>query len=107
MSSPTALTLLLVCALGLLDVGSAQPAVDRRRSVGRTNQGGADLQPPASPQEWRGRAKDVREPLLVTLGLWPMLPKAEPNPKVVGTLERGGYTIDRVVLETLPGFFLS
>ena len=45
--------------------------------------------------------------MLVALGLWPMPPKTPMNPKVVGTLERDGYAIDKVVLETLPGFYLS
>ena len=88
-------------------VNSIEPTQDRRRTVVRTNQEGADFQPPASPREWRDRARTVREHLLVTLGLWPMPPKTELNPKIVGTLDRDGYAIDRVVLETLPGFFLT
>ena len=88
-------------------VNSVDPTLDRRRSTVRSNQEGADFQPPESPQAWRDRAKAVREQLLVTLGLWPMPPKTELNPKVNGTLERDGYAIDRVVLETFPGFYLA
>ncbi len=88
-------------------IKTIEPTLDRRRLVVRSNQDGADFQPPSSPREWRDRARNLREQLLVTLGLWPMPPKTELNPKVVGTLERDGYAIDRVVLETMPGFFLS
>ena len=36
-----------------------------------------------------------------------MPPKTPLNPQVYGKLERDGYTIEKVVLETLPGFTLS
>ena len=36
-----------------------------------------------------------------------MPPKTELHPQVNGTLERDGYAIDKVVLETFPGFTLS
>ncbi|WP_435010993.1 alpha/beta hydrolase family protein [Tundrisphaera lichenicola] len=96
-------------ALDLIRGGikSTAPTEDLRRSEIRTNQEGADFQPPDSPQAWRDRARAVREQMLVTLGLWPMPPRTPMNPRTVGTLERDGYAIDKVVLETLPGFFLS
>ncbi len=83
------------------------PTADPRRTSARTNAEGADFQPPATPEAWRDRARAVREQLLVTLGLWPMPPKTALNPRVVGTLHRDGYAIDKVVLETLPGFYLA
>ena len=45
--------------------------------------------------------------MLVRLGLWPMFPKTPLNPKITGKLDRGDYTIEKVVLETFPGFTLS
>ena len=45
--------------------------------------------------------------MLVTLGLWPMFPKAPLNPIITGKLDRDDYTIEKVVLETFPGFTLS
>jgi len=89
------------------DLRSLEPPADPRRTVVRTNREGADFEPPASPEAWRLRARSARERLLVALGLWPMPPKTELNPRVVGTLERDGYAIDKVVLETLPGFYLA
>ena len=41
------------------------------------------------------------------MGLWPMWPKTPLEPKVFGKVERDGYTIEKVVLETFPGFTLS
>ncbi len=88
-------------------VKSTDPTLDRRRSVVRSNQEGADFQPPESAQAWRDRSQVVREQLLVTLGLWPMPPRTELNPTINGTLERDGFAIDKVVLETYPGFYLA
>lgn len=88
-------------------VNATTPTTDLRRTIVRTNQEGADFQPPASPQAWRDRADAVREQLRVTLGLKPMPPRSDLHPRVTGTLERDGYAIDKVVLETFPGFYLT
>ncbi len=45
--------------------------------------------------------------MLVSLGLWPTPTRTPLAPKIYGKLERDGYTIEKVVLETLPGFTLS
>jgi dienelactone hydrolase len=88
-------------------VDSAAPTPDRRRDAIRTNQQGAEFHPPNSAQAWRDRAMHLRQQMLVSLGLWPMPPKTPLNPIVRGKLNRDGYTIEKVVLETLPGFTLS
>ena len=88
-------------------VDSIAPSPDRRRGEVRTNYQGADFQAPATAEAWRDRAAHLREQMLVTLGLWPMFPKTPLNPQVYGKLERDGYTIEKVVLETFPGFTLS
>lgn len=82
-------------------------AQDSRRMRVRTNREGAEFRAPASAEAWRARASELRERLLVTLGLWPLFPRTPLRPQVVGTLDRGDYTIDKVVIETLPGLFLS
>ena len=88
-------------------VDSIEPTRDIRRSHSRTNNEGVDFQAPASAAAWRDRAEHLREQMLVTLGLWPMFPKTPLNPKITGKLDRGDYTIEKVVLETFPGFTLS
>ncbi len=84
-----------------------EPPDDPRREHVRSLQEGADFHPPASAQAWRDRAQALREQLLVTQGLWPMPPRTPLNPRVFGKVERDGYTIEKVVLETLPGFYLA
>jgi dienelactone hydrolase len=88
-------------------VDSVEPTHDARRTHSRTNNEGMDFQAPATAQAWRDRALHLREQMLVTLGLWPMFPKTPLNPRITGTLDRGDYIIEKVVLETLPGFTLS
>jgi hypothetical protein len=88
-------------------IEAIDPAPDARRTHVRTNREGTDFQAPATAAAWRDRALHLREQMLVTLGLWPMFPKSSLNPKVYGKLEREGYTIEKVVLETFPGFTLS
>ncbi len=83
------------------------PVPDPRRTAVRTRDEGANFRPPSTRQAWLDRAGHVREQLLIALGLWPMFPKTELNPQVFGKLDRDGYTIEKVVLETLPGFTLS
>lgn len=73
----------------------------------RTNQQGADFRPPATREAWLARREAVRRRILVSCGLYPLWQKTPLNPRVYGRLERDGYTIEKVVLETLPGFYLS
>ncbi len=96
---------LLDMARGSVD--SVAPTPDARRGRSRTNQEGADFHAPATAAAWRDRATHLREQMLVTLGLWPAPPRTPLDPKVYGKVERDGYTIEKVVLETLPGFTLS
>ncbi len=86
---------------------SIDPVADPRRTTSRTRNEGANFTPPASRREWLDRAEHVRTQLLVSLGLWPMFPKSDLRPQVFGKIDRDGYTIEKVVLETLPGFTLS
>jgi dienelactone hydrolase len=84
-----------------------EPMQDYRRSHVRTNYQGADFQAPQSAEAWIDRAAHLREQLQVTLGLCPMFPKTPLNPRIYGKLDRDDYTIEKVVLETFPGFTLS
>lgn len=92
-------------ARGRLD--TVAPPADPRRTVVRTNREGANFSPPATALAWHERARSLRQQLLVTLGLWPMFPKTPLHPRVFDKVERDGYTIEKVVLETFPGFTLS
>jgi hypothetical protein len=60
-----------------------------------------------SRQEWQARAKEIREHVLVCCGLWPLPEKTPLHAQIFGKVERDGYSIERVYIETLPGFYLG
>lgn len=90
---------------GRLD--SDAPPEDSRRTSVRTNHEGAGFEAPGTLGEWRERADEIRRRLLVSVGLWPMPPRTPLNPRIYGKVERDGYSIEKVALETLPGFVLA
>ena len=61
----------------------------------------------ATREAWNERATFLRKQILASAGLLPMPEKHPLNPQVFGRLERDGYTIEKVLLETLPGFYLG
>src|SRR4051812_263769 len=63
--------------------------------------------PAKTKQDWEKRAEQVRRRILVANGLWPM-PNATPaNAVVHGKVDREGYTVERVYLESYPGHFVT
>lgn len=88
---------------------SPEPIDDKRASSPRPLEDGSGFDPTAFADRaaWQDRADAVRRQILVATGLWPMPPKTPPNPQVYGRIERDGYSIEKVVLETFPGFYLA
>ena len=63
--------------------------------------------PPTSLDAWQARAAQVKQQMQVAMGLWPM-PKLEPiQPKIYGKMKLDGYTIEKAIFETLPGFYVT
>ncbi len=60
-----------------------------------------------SKEEWQERAREIREQMLVSCGLWPMPEKAPLNPFIFDRVERDGYSIEKVYFQTYPGFYLA
>ncbi len=67
------------------------------------------LPPPqfTSLKEWEKRKAFLREQILVAAGLSPMPEKTPLHTQIFGKLEEKDYTIEKVLLETLPGFYLG
>jgi hypothetical protein len=63
--------------------------------------------PPVSVEEWEERSEAVRRQVLVAAGLWPMPERPEPKAEVVRKVERDGYTIEAVRLESFPGHYVT
>ena len=62
---------------------------------------------PASRGEWDATASRIRRQIMVANGIWPMPTKTPLNAVVHGKVERPDYTVERVILETVPGHFLG
>lgn len=63
--------------------------------------------PPASTSEWQDRAREIREQILVSAGLWPMPARPPVRVQLLDRSEQEGYTVEKVLLETWPGFYLA
>lgn len=61
----------------------------------------------ASLSEWETRKHHLRTQILSAAGLFPMPPMTPLKPTSYGRLERDGYTIDKVMIQTLPGYYLG
>lgn len=60
-----------------------------------------------SKAEWQQRAKEIREQILVSAGLWPMPEKTPIHARVFGKIERDGYSVEKVYFQTRSGFYLG
>jgi cephalosporin-C deacetylase-like acetyl esterase len=56
---------------------------------------------------WKAWRTTTRANLLKVLGLDPFPDQTPLNPRVVGTLDRTGYVIEKVVFETRPNFLMT
>jgi len=101
--------LALILLVVLTGAGGPAPglAADVRREALHTLDGYFPFEPPADADAWARRREAVRHRVAVSLGLWPQPTRNPLRPAVHGTIDRGEYTIDRVVFESLPGFFVT
>jgi hypothetical protein len=60
-----------------------------------------------SAGEWRERAREIRQQILVSCGLWPMLEKTPLNARIFGKVEHDGYSVEKVFIQTWKGFYLA
>jgi dienelactone hydrolase len=57
--------------------------------------------------EWEAHKAHLRGQILSAAGLMPLLPKNDLHPQVFGKIENRDYSIEKVLLETLPGYYLG
>jgi hypothetical protein len=59
-----------------------------------------------TPAEWEARKTQLRKQILAATGLLPLPKKTALNPVVFGRVTRQGYTIEKVYLQSMPGYYL-
>src|SRR4051794_12991900 len=57
--------------------------------------------------EWQARREQLRKQVLSASGLLPMLPKNDLHAQIFGKIENRTYSIEKVLIETLPGYYLG
>ena len=57
--------------------------------------------------EWKTRAKEIREQILVSCGLWPMPDKTPLKARIFDKVVRGDYTVEKVYFQSHPGFYVA
>ena len=56
--------------------------------------------------EWESRKAHLRKQILAAAGLLPMPEKTALHPVIFGRVQREGYSIEKVYIESLPGYYL-
>lgn len=76
-----------------------------------TNTPGTDTHfaPPhfATREAWEKRKAQLRKQILSAAGLYPIPNRTPLNPRIFGRVENRDCTIDKVLIETLPGYYLG
>ncbi len=57
--------------------------------------------------EWQTRREFLRKQILSAAGLLPLPAKNDLHPQIFGRIEARDYTIEKVLIETLPGLYLA
>src|ERR1051325_9375512 len=57
--------------------------------------------------EWEAHKQHLRKQILSAAGLMPLFPKSDLHPQIFGRIENRASPIEKVRLETLPGYYLG
>lgn len=83
------------------------PETDQRAQMVRTLNTPRSFPVIDSPEAWKERARQIRLQAQVSCGLWPMPEKTPLHERIFDRTEGEGYSVEKVVLQTYPGFYLS
>lgn len=94
--------------LSLLSAISAElPERDQRHVVIRHTDYEFEMPRFERRSDWTERAGFLKKQILASAGLLPLPEKTPLNPQIFGRVEHEGYTVEKVLLETYPGFYLG
>lgn len=96
--------LFLLCAA---TAGAQVPSKDARLDVAKGTKFEYPMPRFASKAEWEQRRDQLRKQILATAGLLPMPARSTPRALISGKLTRDGYSIEKVAVETMPGYYLG
>ena len=102
-----ALCVVIVCPLPPALSAEPEAAIAQQRPAVKDLNTPREFPQITSREEWQARAKQIREQVLVSCGLWPMPWKSSLQAHVFGKIERDGYSVEKVYFQSLPGFYLA
>ena len=83
------------------------PATDIRNTRVADTNTHFDIPHFATKVEWEKRKTQLRQQILTSAGL-DILPERTPlTPRIFGKLDRGDYSIEKVLIQTMPGYWLG
>lgn len=86
--------------------GGKLPADSRLAELKDLN-GYFPFKPPLSGEDWEARSKKMRHRLKVAVGLYPEPDRTPLNAVIHGRVEGDGFSVEKVYLESIPGFYLT
>jgi dienelactone hydrolase len=97
----------LVSAAGIVTAFAGVPAQDARNT--QTPNTDTHFAAPSyqSLEEWKTRAEQLRKQVRFAAGLLPIPERTPLNAQIFGRIENKDYSIEKVFIETLPGFYLA
>ena len=88
-------------------LGSRQQPDDIRLMSPKDLDGYFPFEVPDTTASWEQRRADLKQRVLVAVGLWPMPAKTPLNSVIHGKVRRDGFTMEKVYFESLPGHFVT
>jgi len=83
------------------------PATDARNTTIRHTDFHFTMPKFATLPEWEAHKAHLQRQILAAAGLYPLPERTPLKPEVYGRMERGDYSIEKVALETMPGYYLG
>src|SRR5260370_39762971 len=98
---------LLVCGALHAQIPAQIPATDARNTEIPNTDTHFAARTYKTLAEWQARRAHLRKQILSAAGLLPMPPKNDLHPQIFGRIENKTYSIEKVLLETMPGYYLG
>ena len=83
------------------------PAVDSRNVALRHTDFQFTMRKYATREEWEAHKAHLKRQILIAAGLFPLADRPPLHVEVSGRIARAEYTIEKVALETMPGYYLG
>src|SRR5580704_16870849 len=98
---------MVAAALFAATLAAQIPAIDSRNVAIRHTDFRFTMPKYATLGEWEARKAHLKRQILIAAGLFPLADRPPLHAEVSGRIARAAYTIEKVALETMPGYYLG